>query len=470
MTIRIKRAALGAEVGDIVVGLTPDREALLVQGGDAESVDLQLLPAREAALVSRNYRSALGSAVNRTLKRFVDQVGVTISNSGTAATVTLDAASPFGVPALKVAMPAGNTYTEVQLAGRNLAAFDGHVVWRVWVEDYTLIQQIQAFAGTAGYTRFWQDTHRLNNSDENRWSGEHQIVTGPTRAAVTNTFLTGSDTLADTKLRIFPGAAGGNVWVHAAVVPGIGRPTHVLTHDDASVTWMTNAAPILDRYGLKATFGVNTAQVGTNPALYVSAAQLLELVNAGHQVSGHNVNNTAYLDGSGSGTQDAATYTADAVTAAAALSSWVGAGFDASFHPWVQGRNNSTVHATMRATGMRIGRGTHSAAGYNFPQAGLGHGVMALKTQSLHSMTQPQILAAVNNTRRYGLTTFWMVHEVVTGTPAAPPAVETAVANYDYLCSLIAADVNAGLAVHRRAADLGRELYAERLVAAALQD
>lgn len=411
---------------------------------------------------------ASGGAVNRTLKRFVDTVGVTAVSSGTAATVSIDAASPFGRPAYKVAMPAGNTYAEVQLGSLGVANFDSHVIWTVWVEDYTSVQQIQVFAGTAGYGRLWQQTHNINNSNTNRINGEHKVVVGPTAAGVTNTFVGGTDTLAETKLRIFPGAGGANVWVESSVVPGVGRATHIITHDDASVTWIQNVLPYLAAAGLVGSFGINTGDINGSAALYLTSAQVVQIAAAGHQISPHNVTNTSVADGTG-GSQTAAQYTADFVTAAAALGALIGQSLDTSYHPWVQGRTMQGVMDTMRAAGLRVARGTD--AGYNFPQAGLGGHVLQVKNQSLHTLTtDAQIDAICATAAKYGLTVIWMVHEVLTtgGSDGIGTDVETNVSKYAYLCNRIARDVREGLAVNRSMADWGRELYAERLVAASL--
>lgn len=401
-----------------------------------------------------------GNATNRTIKQFINTVGVAAVNSGTAATVSIDAASPFGRPAYKIAMPAGNTYHEVQLSGLNLANFDGHIVWRVWIEDYTAVGQITMYAGTSGYGRLWQDRYRLGGSDRNRWNGEHILYVGPLASADANTFVRGADTLNDIKLRISPTAAtAANVWVDAVFIPGVARPTHLITYDDCSVTWLSNVLPYLEANALKGTFGISTGDIGTNPALYLSSAQVAQIAAEGHQISPHNVTNTAYADGIG-GTQNAATYTGDFITAQAALRGIVGNTLDATYHPWVQGRNNQAVHDTMRAEGLRLARGTD--IGYNFPQIGLGNGAMALKIQSLNTLTTSQIDTILDNAERYGLTVAWMVHEV---TQNGGVGVETSIAVHRYLCEQIGARVKQNRCAHRRASELARELYSERMVA-----
>jgi hypothetical protein len=257
-----------------------------LQYEQADSTDNRTtLSLSQAATLRNGWDRAAGRAKNRILKRFTDTVGVTAANSGTPATVSIDASSPFGRAAYKVALPAGNTYSEVQLAGFNIASFDAHVIWSVWIEDYTAVTQIQAFAGTSGYSRFYQQTHNVSNSNLNRLNGEHRIVVGPLAAGVTNTFVGGTDTFADTKLRIFPGAGGANVWVDVAVIPAVGRPTHLITHDDCSVTWVNNALPYLANAGLSATFGINSGDIGGSASLYLSSAQVAAIANAGHQIS-----------------------------------------------------------------------------------------------------------------------------------------------------------------------------------------
>lgn len=418
-----------------------------------------------------NLATAGGRARNRVLKRFLDTVGVTAGTEATktAATVTLEANSPWGtgVPALKVVFPASNFgWHEVQLTGvANIANFDGHVAWRVWVEDYTATGQFSNYMGTSGYGLLSLQNHVLNTSSTNRFNGEHIVVAGATRAAQSATFVHGTSTLADIKLRITPAAGSSVVWVRDVVIPGVGRPTHAITHDDSSVTWIANGLPYLSAAGLTATFGVYTSQLNTAPTINLTSAQVAQIAEAGHQISCHNVNNYPHDDGLvvDPNKQTATAYAADFVTACNVLAGIVGSALDTTYHPWVQGRNTQSAHDALRARGVRIARGTDP--GYDFPQIGLGNNVLSLKTQPLNGMSQAQILAAVEATRKYGLTTTWMVHEITTGTPTG---VETAAANYQYLCNLIAQEVQGGQAVHRTMAQLARELYEARLVTQAL--
>lgn len=97
--------------------------------------------------------------------------------------------------------------------------------------------------------------------------------------------------------------------------------------------------------------------------------------------------------------------------------------------------------------------------------------MLQVKNQALHTFTSDaQIDAICANAARYGTTVVWMVHEVLTtgGSDGIGTDVETNVSKYAYLCNRVAQDVRAGTAVTRTAAAWAREMYAERLVAAAL--
>lgn len=417
----------------------------------------QTLNPVQQALLDNGWFNAGANSDNRLLKRFVDTVGVgTVSSGAGVATFSIDAASPFGESAILVDMPVGNTFAEVQLTGLNVATFAGNVVWQVWIEDYTQVQQIQGFAGTSGYTRLYQTTHNINNSNTNRLTGEQRIVVGALAANAANTFVGGVDTMADTKLRIFPNTAT-RVWVRAAYIPKNGRPCHMLTFDDCSVTWINNALPYLAAAGIQATFAINTGSIGTNPALYLDNSQVQAIASAGHLIASHNINNTAYNDGTG-GTQTAAQYQADFMTSSATLSSLVGTAFTPTYHALVQGRVNTALISPMTAAGVKIMRGVDG--GYNFPQIGLGQHVFQLKNRGAHLYTQAQLLAICENAKTYGGTVCWMIHEV---TQAGGVGVETSIANFRYLCEQIARDVRAGLAVATTPPQLARELYTQSL-------
>jgi peptidoglycan/xylan/chitin deacetylase (PgdA/CDA1 family) len=61
-----------------------------------------------------------------------------------------------------------------------------------------------------------------------------------------------------------------------------------LTFDDSVLDQYTNAFPILQQYGMHATFYVITGYIGVNPA-YMTQSQLQDLANAGNEIAGHTV-------------------------------------------------------------------------------------------------------------------------------------------------------------------------------------
>lgn len=364
------------------------------------------------------------------LKRMLDAVGVTYANSGTAATPTVDTASPFGTTAIKLAIPAGNTYTEIQLAGNSLANFNDHIVWRVWIEDATKVTDIKAYAGTASYGRYYQRTYLVSSSNTNQFNGEHFIGVGPMFAAAVNTFVTGTDTLADVKLRITT-SADTNVWVERIVVHGNADPRIVFTFDDCVVSHYTRAYPKLAQYGLRGAFGINTDNIGGTASLYLSSSQIAEMANAGQEIYGHNVSNTNYP------TQNAATYTAAFRTGLNALLA-ITPKTSSIYHPWVQGGNGIDVQATMRAQGVQIMRGINNASDgpHNLFADGVGNRNVVVRANQTDNRTFASLQTDVDNCILYGSTMFFMTHELVTTTPLA--GVETSLDVFNSLVEYVA--------------------------------
>lgn len=57
------------------------------------------------------------------------------------------------------------------------------------------------------------------------------------------------------------------------------------TFDDGGISFLTLAAPILEKYGLKGTFFISTHYLNT--PLFLSSEQLQELVERGHRIGAH---------------------------------------------------------------------------------------------------------------------------------------------------------------------------------------
>lgn len=57
------------------------------------------------------------------------------------------------------------------------------------------------------------------------------------------------------------------------------------TFDDGGVSFLTLAAPILERYGLRGTFFISTAYLNTPQ--FLATGQLAELANRGHRIGSH---------------------------------------------------------------------------------------------------------------------------------------------------------------------------------------
>ena len=424
------------------------RTGLLYAGGVPVAVDLAPTLAQTARRTS-------------VLKRFSDQVGVAYNNSGTAATVSIDAASPFGRPALKVALAAGTTWAEVQLSALGLAAFDDHIVWRVWIEDYTAVQQIGVFAGTTGYGRYSQQNYQISTSNVNRYNGEFAFSAGPVRQTAVGTFVHGVDTLNATKIRITGNAAAANVWVDAVVVPARGRGVVLLTYDDGFRSWIDYVLPDLARNGLVGSFGFQQNLIGTNDTLYLNSSDIRAMSAAGHEISPHQVANTRFNDGT-SGTQTAAQYQTDYRTSLAALRGIVGADASCDYHPYVQGGHNQSLIDTLRAEGLRIARGVDNNA-HNFHSAGLGRSIYSMKTAYMDSSGPDlaTLITAVDNAEKYGTTAVFMGHDFG---PNAPSASYWTASLHAQLIDYIGAKVRAGRLINTTMGQYAAAVYSAGLV------
>lgn len=401
-----------------------------IRSGKSDAAELRLGAPLTAAEVSAVRGEALsGGSLAATLaqnarrtsiiKRFSDQVGVAYANSGTAATVTVDSASPFGRPALKVALASGTTWAEVQLNGLGLASFDDHIVWRVWVEDYTAINQINVLAGTSGYGRYSQQNYLFATSATHRFNGEIPLTVGPLRQAAIATFVHGTDTLADSKIRITGAGVSANVWVDAVVIPARGTGVVLLTYDDGFRSWADYVAPDLLRNGLLGSFAFQQNIIGTNDTLYLNGADIQALSAAGHEISPHQVANTRFNDGT-SGTQTVSQYQTDYRTCIAALRGIVGGAASCDYHPYVQGGHTQSLIDALRAEGLRAARCIDNLT-HNFHSAGLGRFIYSMRTGYLDSTT-PDVsthVAAVDAAIKYGTTAVFMGHDFGLNAPSA---------------------------------------------------
>lgn len=391
----------------------------------ARDVEADLVARGDARLIGPNSSSVPTARrewvppKSRVVKRGTSLTRAVTANSGTAATVTVDASSPFGRSAFKVAIPSGNTWAELGYNDLNVPSFDGHVAYRIWVEDYTKISDIKLYVGNSGYALNSLYTETVSTSNAFLFNGERVLYVGPQRINSGGTFVFGSTTLANTKIRITPvAAAATNVWIEAIELPDPSPAMFALTIDDASVTWMTQLRPLLQRYGIKATFNVNTNDVGTNNALYVTSAHLLQLANEGHQITCHNVNNLKYIASPYSGDQTASQYMADYTTARKTLEGYGLPATGFMYHSYVQGGCDGALMTELESEGVRCAR---LAAVPKLIQygAGIGREIMTLRTYEMGTnYPMADVVAGVDDLAQYGGLMLAMGHEfLASGTP-----------------------------------------------------
>lgn len=284
-----------------------------------------------------------------------------VNNSGSTGSMAMAANSPFGGPALKVTIPNDTGFVDVIADGLGLAAFTagrGNIVHHVYVEDELGIKQWQVHAGNdTSLTRNMTNTYNLSNNNLNRANGHHVVSLNPDNSTA-NTLLT-TDSVERLRLRFFGQPAGGIVWIGGVYVPDPVQPWMVVTVDDSDISMYTRFHAELVQRGLKGTFAIDWDAVGTNPALYVSQAQLLEMYAYGHDITSHNRTNTAYPDENPPTAQpsdaDRLTYCTEYRYTRAAIRA-LGMTRALGYHSLVQGAHDGALVDAMKAHGARVMR------------------------------------------------------------------------------------------------------------------
>ena len=361
----------------------------------------------------------------RVLKRFTDLVGVTIGTSNATVVSSIDPDSPFGCPALKLVCTFSATSGRVEVTppALSLSNFNGHVCYSVFVDDTTKVGEFSTFIGTTGYAAYQQAKVVVFNGSD-IVGGHRVIIGGPTRKTLVTDggFVFGTSTLQATKLRITsPDPIGGTatVWVKDAFIPTPQRPIVCFTWDDGFDTWSTMVAPILAANGVKATFCVNSATIGSS----ITSGNVADLVAQGHELSGHNITNNKLrqLFGNGVGVlngetgigQTMPTYMADYLTSITALSAYgVGAAArDFSYHSWVQGGCDTASVEAAKALGISVARtaSSYESQPYGFA---LGNNALCLRPVDLsNTRSLAQAKALVDDAKAYGGLCIFMGHQ-----------------------------------------------------------
>lgn len=299
-----------------------------------------------------------------TVRSGASAVGWSLANNSSATgSMAMTANSPFGGPALKVTIPNDTGSVDVIADGLGLANFTagrGNIVHHVYVEDELGIKQWQVHAGNdTSLTRNMTNTYNLSNNNLNRANGHHVVSLNPDNSTA-NTLLT-TDSVERLRLRFFGQPAGGIVWIGGVYVPDPVQPWMVVTVDDSDISMYTRFHAELVQRGLKATFAIDWDAVGTNPALYVSQAQLTEMYAYGHDIASHNRTNTAYPDENPPTAQpsdaDRLTYCTEYRYTRAAIRA-LGMTRALGYHSLVQGAHDGALIDALKAHGARLMRTT----------------------------------------------------------------------------------------------------------------
>lgn len=365
-----------------------------------------------------------------------DLTNWTLGNSGTAATATVDPASPFGVPAIRLDIPNGNTYAQLTCAGLTIPGFAtaaGQVCWMFAVEDATIISQVQSLIGDSGFGSSDTVTYHLAGSTHHNKNGVHVFQHAKTLAF----------SVTDIRLRMFGGSvpAGrtGRIWVLGAFIPRPTKPFLVISFDDAEVSWHTRVLPELRARGVHATFGLMCGVLGTNDGLYVNDAKVHEIYAAGNDVGNHNVTNTAL------GTYSLSQYLDEFDTCARYLKS---RGWERGrrYHPFVQGLHSPALCDALAARGVTVMRNATEAVTFVREKAFFGAPILLNKQTSLdNTTTLAQAKAQLDEAITYSHDSVAMGHILAAAAAAATWAQSDFAAYLDYAIGKVHAGLLEGV-------------------------
>lgn len=370
----------------------------------------------------------LASAVNfaypytkpEILRRFTDTTGVTITKSGgNTSTTAIDQSSPFGGAALKVdlVVAGAGSNIEIGLSGLNIANFDGNIVYKVWIDDYTKVGQVFCYAGTTNYTRFYQQTYNLTSSGQ-LYNGARLFSVGELHKAQSGTFVAGTDTLDATRIRFQNTTAATTVWVQACLMPRKNRGIICLSYDDGFEIWKTRVIPKLNQYGFKA--GLAIEQSRTNTPNNLTSNDLLEFAQQGHLLVPHQVTNTRFDDQNDSTGQALAPYMDDFTISLNSLRGWTTGVGSSQYNAYVQGRFNQSLIDAMTGRGLRCGRSV--VRSYDHYSCGMGAELFGMKTAYLDpvDLSVDNVKSKVDLVSKYGCLMFIMGHNFSTDGSSGP--------------------------------------------------
>ena len=350
----------------------------MVGPGVKFSVGGVIKPLRSLAPVVTGPKTYARIPQHRALREFYTTQDVTNSATGGTVTASIDTASPMGGTALKLAFGAGVTQHDLTISGFSLPNFTAgtaKIVVVMYFDDARGMSQIQGFYGTTGFSPSLQATYAIANNNIYNASKTHIFSIHPNAASVTNTLAT-TDTVAAVRLRFqrsgsastgnmiigagtAPSAYAMNCWIKGIYVVEKRPPFVCLTFDDASASWMQYVKPALSERGLNALFCVNKNDVGTNDALFVTTAQLQQLYDYGHDLSSHNLTNTAFTPATITNYLDEYRQCRDWMY----TNGWTRR---LDYHSWVQGTHNPDICDALQNEGVRYARTVNSSM--NFEQ------------------------------------------------------------------------------------------------------
>lgn len=344
---------------------------------------------------------------------------------------------------------------------------NARISYLIYVDPATaaIAPSLTAYLSDSGFTNFF--SRNTVPARQGWWTFSPTQTTGTTSGlqkwAVGGGAPTfGSTSFTKTRLRYDYSAGQAPILEVYAVIEdgGIALAPLCFTLDDGYLSQYTNAAPILERYGLRGSFSVIADLVGSNGSVYMTWDQLRDLRDRGHEINVHGPigGSGSLLNYSGSADRYAAVL-ADLNYHRSAVIAQIGnINGSANCYAYPQGADafsngDDTIMRAVAAAGLKCLRGVNINRDDFFGPFGptyfaqylsiVGHSWGSEATEAANIASIQQRMADNTSAKRPSVLMF---HYVIPTAQTPVQSLEIRLSNFELICQTAATQIKAGTA------------------------
>lgn len=341
---------------------------------------------------------------------------------------------------------------------------NGRVSLLFYIDQATaaLAPGLTLFVSDSGFANYFQRNTTIYLTGWNQFSPTNAAsgFTGIEKWATGGgTPAFGTTTFSKARVRFDYSAGQAPVYEVYAIVEdgGISPAPICFTFDDGYISQYTQAAPLLERYGLRGSFAIIADLIGSGP--YMTWTQLQDLRDRGHEINVHGPigGSGSLLNYSGAADRYAAVLADINYHRNAVIANGLNVNGSANCYVYPQGNNafsngDMTIRNAIAASGIKCARGVNVTRDDTFHAPGsLYLGYQSIIGHSWGSEgTEAANITAIQNrivdnvaARRPSM---MMAHYVITGTPVQ--ALELTTTRLESILQTAAAQIKTGNAVN----------------------